>query len=63
MREHVIEAMVMWKLARKTPNDDPTGRMYQLMDKATPEELLEAMKRYGARVTWIEQYMNGVIKI
>lgn len=45
IREDVVRVMVAWKRAGKGPDDDPDRKMYALMNTATWEELIEAMKR------------------
>lgn len=49
LREHVIEAVVVWKLGGKGPDDDPRRLVWDLIDSATPQELIEALKRVRVR--------------
>jgi hypothetical protein len=43
IREDVVAAMVAWKRAKgKT---DPNGHIWELVNSATMDELLEAMRR------------------
>lgn len=45
IREAVVQAMVAWKRADGGPRSDPDGSVWRLVNSATPEELIEAMRR------------------